>query len=218
READLSHADGKARFAAAARPLFLKVPAGVYRELLLERLASVVGLSAERLQALWVPAAAAPPAPPTRRLRAPMSAGRGSLVRQAIVRLLHHPGIAAEVTEAERAGLAGSDEPGVELLRELIDELRENPAQIPAQVIERWSAREGGEALRKLLERETVRQEAPAAAAELRAGLAKLARQADARRLQMLEDQSRRGPLSSEELEEFQSLMSSLQPGRVRNA
>ncbi|MBV9344844.1 MAG: DNA primase, partial [Gammaproteobacteria bacterium] len=83
READLSHADGKARFAAAARPLFLKVPAGVYRELLLERLASVVGLSAERLQALWVPAAAAAPAPPPRRLRAPMSAGRGSLVRQA---------------------------------------------------------------------------------------------------------------------------------------
>ncbi|MBV9697050.1 MAG: DNA primase, partial [Gammaproteobacteria bacterium] len=155
-EAELAHADGKARFAALARPLFLKVPEGVFRELLLERLAGVVGLTGERLQALWVPAAAAPaPAPaPLRRPRVALSAGRGSLVRQAIVRLLHHPQIAAEVSAAERAGIEGSNEPGAELLASLIDDLQEHPAQIPAQVIERWADREGGESFPKLLERE----------------------------------------------------------------
>src|SRR3974390_1466272 len=45
----LDSADGRARFAEQARPLFMRVPEGVYRELLLERLAQVVRLSAERL-------------------------------------------------------------------------------------------------------------------------------------------------------------------------
>src|SRR4029077_7400485 len=60
---DLTSADGRAHFAEAARPLFAKVPEGVYRELLLERLAEVVGLGAERLQELWAqPRAGAPAA------------------------------------------------------------------------------------------------------------------------------------------------------------
>ena len=65
-QSELSSADGRARFAANARPLFAKVPAGVYRELLLERLAQVVGLSAARLEELWSAAApaGASPAPP----------------------------------------------------------------------------------------------------------------------------------------------------------
>src|SRR5204862_146638 len=67
--------------------------------------------------------------------------GRGSLVRQAIVRLLHYPAIAGEVSLAERAGLDASEEAGSGLLRELLDNLREQPAQIPAQVIQRWSGR-----------------------------------------------------------------------------
>ena len=72
------------------------------------------------------------------------------------MRLLHFPADRREVTPAERAGLDASDEPGLGLLRELLDELREQPAQIPAQVIQRWADREGGEALQKLLEREEV--------------------------------------------------------------
>ncbi|MGH8305054.1 MAG: DNA primase, partial [Steroidobacteraceae bacterium] len=59
---DLSHADGRAHFAENARPLFAKVPQGVYRELLLERLAQVVGLSPQRLAELWAAGRAAAPA------------------------------------------------------------------------------------------------------------------------------------------------------------
>ena len=51
--ADLSHADGRARFAESARPLWLRVPDGVYRDLLLGRISQVVGLSAARLQELF---------------------------------------------------------------------------------------------------------------------------------------------------------------------
>src|SRR5215469_11150203 len=91
-QSDLTSADGRARFAESARPLFVKVPDGVYRELLLERLAQVVGLSAQRLQELWsgvragAAAAAATAAPVTRAARPQArSGGRGTLVRQAIV-------------------------------------------------------------------------------------------------------------------------------------
>src|SRR5213082_2268974 len=213
-QSELAHADGRARFAESARPLFERVPEGVYRELLLERLAAVVGLPAQRLQELWSsarkpPAAAATPPPPLRRrsARAATGAGRGSLVRQAIVRLLHYPAIAGEVSLAERAGLDASEEAGVGLLRELLDNLREQPAQISAQVIQRWSGREGGEALQKLLEREEVITDAAAAAGELRGALVKLADLAAGRRLEALETKSRTGSLAQHELEEFQRLI-----------
>ena len=224
-QSELAHADGRARFAEAARPLFAKVSEGVYRELLLERLAQVVGLSSHRLEELWrggrsaaQPAATANPARPARARRAAHSGGRGSLVRQAIARLLHYPAIANEVSAAERAGLEACEEPGVALLRELLDNLREQPAQIPAQVIQRWAGREGGDALQKLLEREEVITEAPAAAGELRAALVKLADQAAGRRLEALEAKSRAGSLAGSELEEFQRLILRLSRREARGA
>jgi len=216
-QSELGSADGRARFAEQARPLFLRVPEGVYRELLLERLAQVVGLSPERLAALWIQgrsgAPAPPPAGPARpatAARVARGAGRGSLVRQAIVRLLHHPMIALEVSAAERAGLDASEEPGVALLRELLDDLREQPAQIAAQVIQRWMGHKEGETLQKLLGREEVITGAAAASGELRAALLKLADQAAGRRLEALEAKSRAGSLAGDELLEFQSLIERL--------
>jgi DNA primase len=223
-QCELGSADGRARFAEEARPLFTRVPPGVFRELLLERLAQVVGLSAERLEELWTQGrtaapsarattAAAQPAAAARSDRprgAPRSAGRGSLVRQAIVRLLHHPQIAVEVTPAERAGLEASEEAGIELLRELLDNLREQPAHLSAQVIERWAGREDGEVLQKLLAREEVITAVPAAADELRGALARLADQAAARRLEALEAKSRAGRLDADERQEFQQLIEKL--------
>ena len=224
-QSDLAHADGRARFAENARPLFARVPEGVYRELLLERLAQVVGLSAVRLEELWTPGRSAAPAAATasvRRRARPATAvrdgGRGSLVRQAIVRLLHHPTIALEVTTAERAGLDASDEAGVALLRTLLDDLRAQPAQIPAQVVERWAGREGGESLQKLLAREEVITEGAAAAGELRAALVKLADQAAGRRLEALEAKSRAGSLAAGEIEEFQRLIEKLSHREIRGS
>src|SRR5262245_26991076 len=150
-QVDLSHADGRARFAEAARPLLAKLPPGVYHELLLGRVAEAIKLPAARLAELWnagaKPAASsavsvgAPRPAETRRgtSRPPASAGRGSLVRQAVDLLLRFPAIAAGVGSDERAGLDRLEEPGVALLRELLDNLSAEPAQSPAQVIERWA-------------------------------------------------------------------------------
>src|SRR4029077_7392635 len=108
------------------------------------------------------------------------------------------------------SGLDASAGGGGVLRRELLDNLREQPAQIPAQVIERWTGREGADALQKLLEREEVITEAAAAAGELRAALGKIADRAAGRRLEALEAKSRTGSLAPNELEEFQRLITKL--------
>src|SRR5580704_7434412 len=216
---DLSHADGRARFAEAARPLVAKLAQGLYRELVLERIAETIKISAERLQELWSAAGTkAPEAPPRTAsvARTRISAGRGSLVRQAIVRLLQFPATAARVSATERAALDRLHEPGIELLRELIDDLKRRPAEISAQVIERWADRPERESLEKLLQKEEVITDAAAAAAELRAALVKLAELADTQRLEALQLKSRTTALDPSELQEFHRLTTKKPLGGVR--
>ena len=108
------------------------------------------------------------------------------------------------------AGSTTSSRPGVALLRGLLDDLQAQPAQIPAQVIQRWAGHKDGETLQKLLGREEVITGAAAAAEELRAALLKLADQAAGRRLEALEAKSRSGSLVADEIEEFQRLIEKL--------
>jgi len=221
-QVDLSHADGRARFAEAARPLVAKLPSGVYRELLLTRVAEAIKLPATRLEELWnagakpatssAVSASAPRPHESRRVasRAPASGGRGSLVRQAVDLLLRFPAIARGVSSDERSGLDRLEEPGVALLRELLDNLSAEPAQSPAQVIERWADRPEQESLKKLLQREDVITDAAAAAGELRGALAGLRELADKRRFEALNERVRehgKEALSEEELSEFKRLI-----------
>src|ERR1700761_7324610 len=97
-QADLSHADGRARFSENARPLWSKLPEGVYRELMLGRIAEVGGIAPQRLQELWHAGksfATAEPAPviPKRVPARNSGGGRGSLVRQAVLQLVSYPAI-----------------------------------------------------------------------------------------------------------------------------
>ena len=230
-QADLSHADGRARFAELARPLLTRLVEGVYRELVLKRIAEALGIARERLEELMD----LPPPPPARpaseldstlvaptsttvRSAAPAqgrtrtSGGRGSLVRQAIVRLVRFPALAQQVTLEERAALEACKEAGVDLLRQLLDDLREHPLQIAAQVIERWADKPGGDLLPKLLQREEVVADETVAAQELHGALVKLADTVATQRLKDLEEKSRWTRLSPEELKEFQELI--LRKGR----
>ncbi len=207
-QCDIIHADGRAHFAESARPLVNKVPEGVYRELLIGRVAEVVGLAPERLRALWeggLPTR--PTAQPPLRPRTAHSAGRGSLVRQAVVRLVQFPATAGSVTDTERSGLDGSTEPGADLLRALLDDLRGRPLKTAGQVLERWAARPGGEHLGRLLDREEVLEDEGAAAVELRAALVKLADLVLERRVDALIAKQAATGLNSDEIQEFQRLM-----------
>ncbi|MGE0583412.1 MAG: DNA primase [Steroidobacteraceae bacterium] len=222
-QVDLAHADGRARLAELARPLIARVAAGVFRELLVARIAEAIKLPAERLAALWqqggTPAAgrAAPlPAPAPRSARAARArqgdSGRRGLVGQAVQALLHHPSAAAKLDGALVAALARVEEPGVSILRELLEGLRRDPAASTAQVLERWRDRAEGPRLARLAAEESLVPDPKAAAEEVSTALARLVAATGKRRIEALLAKSGDPGLSDEEKLELQSLMSHQAP------
>ena len=183
---DTRHADGKARFVAEARPLLERVPAGAYRELLLDRLAQAIGVTAERFLSIVGPISrsaesahhpvgtvgTAPPRPPPRTAR---SGGRGGLVRQAVQNLLHFPQIIERIAPGDIDALDAAAEPGMDVLRELLATLKEHPAANTAQVLERWREHPAGERLARLAMAESITPDEKAAGDELLTALQKLA-------------------------------------------
>ena len=149
READLGSVDGRARLAERAGPLLKKLPAGIYRELLVQGLAERVGLGAEKLGSLLLgkPGGDAGAAPRTRPRARAGAAGGPSLVRRAVGLLLDSPDVARDVDADELAGL---DRPGAALLRELIETVQKEPTLTTAGILERFRAHPEGRHLGRL--------------------------------------------------------------------
>ena len=128
-QVDVATVDGRARLAELARPLLERIPAGVYRELLAEEIAKIVRLDAAKLTAALARdsdrSAPKQPEPMFRPKPPPLASGRGSLVRQAIRILVHHPIVATQVPAAPE-DLLEIDRPGIPLLVELLNDLQEN--------------------------------------------------------------------------------------------
>jgi len=208
-QVDLTHVDGRARLAEMARPLLQKIPAGIYRELLIDRLAEQVRMPSGRLAALLVGETredALPPAPRRVPTGIGPTAGRGSVVRQAITVLLNFPEAAKALSGFER--LAGSDQPGVVLLLELISDLREHPAANKAVVVERWREQADGVHLSKLAAAECLVADARGAAQELQTALERLIREAGpGRRTDELLAKASAMGLTSQETQELQGLL-----------
>lgn len=140
---DLQRLDGRARLVELARPLLAAMQPDALRGLMLERLADLAQLTPQRLDAL-----VGRPASAT--ARAPQPQGRAtsdrkpSLVRLAVALLLHEPALAAGYI-AQRETLGDSDEPGMDLLRELLNVLAREPHLRTGALVEhfRGSPHEG---------------------------------------------------------------------------
>ena len=211
---DVASVDGRARLVELARPLILRIPSDVYRELLTAQLASVVGMPAARLTELLGAAAATDTAVPDRSRRASPRrpqvnaslAGRGNLVRQAVSLLVHHPSAAAAPADLE--ALSAVDRPGVPLLLELLTQLREDPAVSTAVLLERWRERPEHVSLARLAATECLVLDPAAAAAELGSAIARLvAEETPGRRLDELLARARDMALSDPEKQELQELL-----------
>jgi DNA primase len=205
-------ADGRARVAQAARPLLAQVPEGIYRQLLAERLAQAFGF--QQTPAGMAKLLGIAIGRPREFSRAPASIGRGSLVRQAIRLLLHFPEIAAGIPAELLAGLEQVEEPGAQLLKTLMVELRAEPAVTTGQLLERWRDRPEGGHLARLAAAESLVPGATAAGRELRQALERLLSESDRRRLDRLLEKDRAEGLSSEEKLEIQKLTMDLARAR----
>jgi len=210
---DISHADGKARFVAEARPLLERMPEGPYRELLLDRLAEAIGVSAERFLKIVGPMTTpdssipAPAQAPPRSPRTARSTGRGSLVRQAVQTLLHFPATVARIPATEIEALGSLDEPGVEILVQLLEGVRQQPAASTAQLLERWRDHPAADRLGRLAAEASIVPDEAAALDELRTALRKLAQGAAAAELDALIAKESGNGLSPEERDRLRELL-----------
>ncbi len=226
-QADLAHADGRAKFVALARPLLAKIPQGVYLELLLARIAQEVGLGADRLrELLQADLAAAPTASGSGHSETPrahhassrrgaergVGSGRRGLVTQAIQTLLHFPATAAAVPSGVLPALADIDEAelgGIATLRDLLAALRTQPHRTGSQLLEQWRERPEHRRLGEL-QAERILLDQGQAGSELLGILDRLIAQIGAERQARRYDELLRrvesGAASAEERLEFQSL------------
>lgn len=148
RQVDMNRLDGRARLVELARPLLSKMPQGVLRQMMLDRLAELSRISVEKLP---LPAAAA--AEPTGSFRPVASRARGpqepaSNVRRAIALLLQHPELMEKMSDENR--FADLDLPGMPLFRALHQLLKNSPSLNTAAIIESFSDSEYKHHLSKL--------------------------------------------------------------------
>src|SRR5450755_4507517 len=190
-EVDLDHIDGRAKLKALAAPLFARMPEGIYREMLAERLAARVSMPAATLKRAFIAgdAARATSDRPVDAREEPLttersrhkpgrvsagraSAGRGNLLSQAITLVLHHPGAARFVKDPEM--LNRVDRPGVSVLKELLDQAAAMEQPNTAMLLERWRARPEYGRLCELAISDPMVAELSGAAKELQMAVEKL--------------------------------------------
>jgi len=208
-QADLASVDGRARLAELARPLVQRVPEGIYRELLLDRLAEEVRMPAGRLLGLLGLDGSAPAATqrPARERARPRTAGRKPLLTQAIMLVLHQPAAAAKVA-GDVPRLRGLPTRGVDGLVELLATAAAEPKLTTAQLVERWRDRPEGARIAELAASESLVRDRAAAERELATAVQKLLSEAGpGRRLDELIAASGERKLTAEEQQEFQALL-----------
>ncbi|MGB5835028.1 MAG: DNA primase [Thiohalocapsa sp.] len=138
---DLASAEGRAKLDTDARALIQTMPASTFRGLLEKRLAVLVGLGGQ--------AGRRRPSPPGAGRR---HAGRTqplTPLRCALALLLDQPALARRATE-QPTDWQSLDNPGVPLLREVIDIACAYPGLTTATLCERWRDQEHEQVIRRL--------------------------------------------------------------------
>jgi DNA primase len=213
-QTELETVDGRARLAELARPLLERMPEGVYRQLLADRLAAAVQLSPARLSAaLGLGRSAAPTTSLKRPVRRVIAGGVDSPVRKAIRLILNDPSLAVEVENP--ASVALSEVPGAELLASLLESARAHPTLTAAGLVEAWREHPEGRYLQRLAAQEVHLHEPGAAATELKELLGLIQRDAWTRRLNDL--LGRADKLAEAEKRELQALQRKLAAPALEN-
>jgi DNA primase len=185
-QVDLTNVDGRAKLKALAQPLFSRMPEGVYRELLADALAQEIRMPAAKLKELLAVGAAQSgrPGPGQSAAREParpepahpgrgrMSVGRGNMLTQAIVLVLHHPTAAAGLKDV--ASLIEVERPGMAVLRELLEQAQQSVAPTTGVLLERWRGRAEYARLAELAMAQPLVGDAKSAAQELAMAVEKL--------------------------------------------
>lgn len=181
-QADTQSIDGRAKLVELARPLFNKLSAGVYRDMLTDQLGRIANMDADRLAAHLFNQRPEPLVAPVQRAARPTGQTKrtNSLISRAIGYLLQAPALAALAGDAKR--LLASEEPGVAFLVELLELLQAKPHLHTAAVIEHWRGQPIAERLHELAAAGVTLSDAEALETEFLHTLTRLDEQAVRRR------------------------------------
>jgi DNA primase len=228
-DVDLEHIDGRAKLKALAGPLFARMPEGIYREMLADRLASKVSMPANKLKEFFAAGESKRPAEPRSELgmgrHGRISVGRGNLLTQAITLVLHHPAAASAIGDVHL--LSSIDKPGVPVLKELLEQAAAaaSGAAVPggaapgvatpgvatpstAMLLERWRGRVEYERLTELATLDPLVSDTAAAAKELKMAVQKLLQEyGPGRRMDELLKKAEELGLNYDEKAELSSLL-----------
>ncbi|HKX56174.1 MAG TPA: hypothetical protein VJN01_08735, partial [Xanthomonadales bacterium] len=128
-QVDMNSIDGRARLVELARPDLLKIPEGVFRDMMLQRLEQLARHQLEKPRVAR-PARSAMPS----RNEQPLQ--QRTPIRLAMAHLVQNPALASEVKA--RPFLPDCELQGLDILRELIDFCAGRPNMSTAQLLELW--------------------------------------------------------------------------------
>ncbi len=140
---DLHSMDGRARLGSRVAPHLERLPAGLLRDLLRDRLSKLVGVALPNPPPARRPGAHRRPSAP------PPHQPAATPLRLAIAILVQYPELAALVRDLDE-DWRQLNSPGIPLLTELLGTLASHPGLGSAALLERWREMEGFAVLRRL--------------------------------------------------------------------
>lgn len=140
---DINSMDGRARLVEMTKPYLKHVPAGVYRDMLEQRLAELSKTNVATLNRHLEK-----PAQPARKSAKKPAMAAMTPIRMAITIVLQYPILAREIEQIDV--IRQLQQPGVNILADLLETLHQHPHLTTAALLERWRDKENGAHLQKL--------------------------------------------------------------------
>ena len=149
---DLKSVDGKARLAERVKPLVNRIPRGIFKELIIEKLSALVGLSAKKLEQSIsedkianIRKSSINYAPRRKNLNTKKDSP--SVIKKSISLILNYPEAVKEISNIE---FVNYEKPGIKILIKLLKNIADEPNMNTAALIERWREDDEGKYLSKL--------------------------------------------------------------------
>ncbi len=205
RQVDLNRLDGRARLVELARPLLSKLPAGVFQQMMLDRLAELCRMDPGKLSKLLLISGSEMPGSGRHALFSAAGPKTPSMMRLAIALAVQHPELAADAPDPHTLG--DLDLPGAPLFQAVLELLKAHPGMNTAAIIEHFRDTEHQPHVAKLAawRHPALQQDV---AAEFRGVLDRLRRTAAKARADRLLDKQRAQGLDSAEKAELARLLS----------
>ncbi len=150
---DIKSIDGKARLAEKAKPLISQIPKGIFKELIIEKLSEFIGLSPKKLKILITQNAKRNSIKfrnnkvTYNKTAQKKNKESPSIIKKAITLVLNYPEIVKNIDDFSTND---QNKPGTEILKKLIDTIKEESKINTAGLIERWRDDKEGKYLGQL--------------------------------------------------------------------